>query len=150
MSKKEIGLGAVSVGFGAWMYWAATQLKAKAAFWPKLVAWGIIIIGVLMLVGEVLHSVKAKRSPEKEKKTKEKTKPRYDRVAIIMAMLVAWYFGFTRFSYMISTTLLMLGINYVLGYKKWKVMIPTAVITSLTLYLAFTQLFNVRFPGVFF
>lgn len=150
MNKKEIGLGVAATGFGVWMYWMSTQLKAKAAFWPKLVAWGIIIIGVLILLNEILTARKEAGKPTEKKKDKPKAKPRYDRVLIILGMLIVWYFAFTMFSYTISTTLLMIGISYVLGYRNWKVMIPTAVITSLTLYLAFSQLFNVRFPGVFF
>lgn len=150
MNKKEIGLGAASVGFGVWMYWMSTQLKAKAAFWPKLVAWGIIIIGALILLHEILTFRKNEKKPSEKKSEKTKAKPRYDRVLIILGMMVVWYFLFTMFSYTISTALLMIGISYVLGYRKWKVMIPTAVITSLTLYLAFSQLFNVRFPGIFF
>lgn len=146
MNKKEIGLGVVSVGFGGWMYWMATQMKAKAAFWPKLVAWGIIILGALIIVHEILS---ARKAPAK-KTEKSKSKPRYDRVLIILVMLVIWYVMFTRFSYVIATTLLMIGISYVLGYRNWKALIPTAVVTSVVLYVAFSQLFNVRFPGVFF
>lgn len=150
MNKKEIGLGAASVGFGAWMYWMATQMKAKAAFWPKLVAWGIIMIGALIVLHEILTFRKNGNTPAEKKNDKPKSKPRYDRVLMILGLLIVWYFAFTMFSYTISTALLMIGISYVLGYRKWKIMILTAVITSLTLYLAFSQLFNVRFPGVFF
>ena len=150
MNKKEIGLGAASVGFGAWMYWMATQMKAKAAFWPKLVAWGIIMIGALIVLHEILTFRKNENTPAEKKNDKPKSKPRYDRVLMILGLLIVWYFAFTIFSYTISTALLMIGISYVLGYRKWKIMILTAVITSLTLYLAFSQLFNVRFPGVFF
>ena len=150
MNKKEIGLGAASVGFGAWMYWMATQMKAKAAFWPKLVAWGIIMIGALIVLHEILTFRKNGNTPAEKKNDKPKSKPRYDRVLMILGLLIVWYFAFTMFSYTISTALLMIGISYVLGYRKWKIMILTAVITSLSLYLAFSQLFNVRFPGVFF
>ncbi len=37
-----------------------------------------------------------------------------------------------------------------LGYRKWKVLIPAAVFVSIGLYLAFTQVFNIRFMGMFF
>lgn len=45
---------------------------------------------------------------------------------------------------------MIIATSVTLGYKKWKILLPTAVLVSIGLYVAFTQVFNVRFPGVFF
>ena len=57
---------------------------------------------------------------------------------------------FQYIGYTIPTFLMIAGTAFTLGYRNWKVMIPTALAVSICLYLAFTQLFNVRFPGIFF
>lgn len=149
MHKKDLGVGAVSVAFGAWIYYMTTTMKAKAAFWPKIVAGGIIILGVIIIANALLDMRKVKSNPPQTSK-KPKEKPNYPRVLAIIVMLVIYYFLFTRFSYIIATILLMIGTSAILGYRNWKVLIPTAVITSVLLYVAFSQLFNVHFPGVFF
>ena len=45
---------------------------------------------------------------------------------------------------------MMLATSVTLGYRNWKVLIPTDLLISIGLYLAFTQLFHVRFMGLFF
>lgn len=149
MHKKDLGVGAVAVAFGAWVYYMTTTMKAKAAFWPRIVAYGIIILGVIILINAVLGLRKEKAAPAKEKKA-AKEKPNYLRVLAIIAVLIIYYFLFTKFSYTIATMLLMISTSAILGYRNWKVLIPTAVILSVVLYLAFSQLFHVHFPGIFF
>ncbi|MCI9529840.1 MAG: tripartite tricarboxylate transporter TctB family protein, partial [Angelakisella sp.] len=81
---------------------------------------------------------------------KAKAPPQYGKVLIVLGILIAYYFAFQYIGYTIPTFLMIAGTAFTLGYRNWKVMIPTALAVSICLYLAFTQLFNVRFPGVFF
>ena len=67
-----------------------------------------------------------------------------------MLYLAIYYFAFQTISYTISTFLLMVATSVTLGYRNWKVLIPTTALVSIGLYLAFSQLFNVRFMGMFF
>ena len=145
MHKKDIGLGVVSVAFGAWMFFAATKLKSGAAFWPKLVAAGIILLGVIITV-TAIKSVRSKKTAP-EKKT---SLAQYLNVLEVVALLFAYYFGFQIIGYTIPTFLLIAGTALILGYRNWKALIPTAAIVSVCLYLAFTYLFGINFPGVFF
>ncbi|MCI5625496.1 MAG: tripartite tricarboxylate transporter TctB family protein [Clostridiales bacterium] len=59
-------------------------------------------------------------------------------------------FAFQYIGYTIPTFLLIMATSVTLGYKKWKVLVPAAVLVSIGLYLAFTQVFNIRFMGMFF
>lgn len=151
MAKKDSILGVVSIAFGAWVYYIASTLKKKAAFWPKIVAAGIIILGVIILVNALLELRRQASGKQQAPAKKEKTaKPQYIKVAAIVAILFIYYFMFQYFSYTIATALLIFSTSVVLGYRNWKVLIPTSVIVSVVLYTAFTYLFNIHFPGIFF
>lgn len=147
MQKKDIGLGAVSVAFGAWLFYMATALKSGAAFWPKIVASVIIILG-LIIVGTAL--VPHTKNSEGGSSKTEKAPPQYLKVLEIIVLMMAYYMAFQQVGYTIPTFCLIVGTAFILGYRNWKVMIPTALIISVCLYLAFTKLFGVHFPGVFF
>ncbi len=147
MPKKDIILGSVSVGFGAWVYYIASTLKKKAAFWPKIVAAGIIILGLIILVMGILN-LRNKKAGAQKKLSKEQAN--YLRVLAVVALMVIFYFIFKYVSYILAAFILMVGTSVVLGYRNWKVLLPTACIMSVGLYLAFSQLFNVHFPGAFF
>ena len=81
---------------------------------------------------------------------KEKKNISYKTVALIVVYLFAYYFLFQYVGYVIPTFLMMLATSVTLGYRNWKVLIPTDLLISIGLYLAFTQLFHVRFMGLFF
>lgn len=149
MQKKDIGLGIVSIVFGIWVFVVAAGLKSGPDFWPKLVAIGIIILGAIILVMALLNLRKMGSEPAKTEK-KPKVKPQYFKVVAVIAVLVVYYFAFQFIGYTIPTFLLIAVTSYILGYRKWKVMIPTSLIVSVCLYLAFTKLFAINFPGVFF
>lgn len=146
MQKKDMGVGVFSIAFGAWMFFMATKLKSGPAFWPKIVASGIMILGAIIFITALIQLKKEGKAQEK----KAKTPPQYGKVLIVIGILIAYYFAFQYIGYTIPTFLMIVGTSVTLGYRNWKVMIPTALLVSICLYLAFTQLFNVRFPGVFF
>lgn len=146
MQKKDIGLGAVSIAFGAWVWYMASALKKGADFWPKIVAGAIILLGLIILIMAVLE---VRRGPSAGAK-KAKATPQYLQVAEVAAVLLGYYAAFQYVGYTIPTFLLIFLTALILGYRNWKVMIPTALIASVGLYLIFTRLFGIRFPGVFF
>ncbi len=156
MPKKDIGLGIVSIGFGAWVYYIATTLKKKAAFWPKIVAVGIIALGVIILIQGIIALVKANKAAAAAGKTAEvktavkQETVKYLKVAAVVGLLVVFYFLFQYVSYILATVLLVTGTSVILGYRNWKVLIPTAIVVAVLLYVAFSQVFHVHFPGAFY
>ena len=98
MPKKDIGLGVVSIGFGIWVLTVANELKKKAAFWPKIVAWGIIILGAIILLTGIYHLVQERKASGKQSsQVKAETKAeliKYAKVGGIILLLVAFYFLF--------------------------------------------------------
>lgn len=146
--KKDLGVGVASLAFGAWIYYVSGSLKAKSAFWPKLIAGAIVLLGIVILVVSILELMKDKKTGAKDKPAK--AKPDYLRVALITALLFAYYFGFQYFSYTISTFLLILSTSVILGYKNWKVLLPSSLLVSIGLYIAFSQFLGTHFTAMFF
>ncbi len=146
--KKDLGVGVASLAFGAWIYYVSGSLKAKSAFWPKLIAGAIVLLGIVILAVSILELIKDKKTGAKDKPAK--AKPDYIRVALISALLFAYYFGFQYFSYTISTFLLILSTSVILGYKNWKVLLPSSLLVSIGLYIAFSQFLGTHFTAMFF
>lgn len=146
--KKDLGVGVASLAFGAWIYYVSGSLKAKSAFWPKLIAGAIVLLGIVILAVSILELIKDKKTGAKDKPAK--AKPDYLRVALITALLFAYYFGFQYFSYTISTFLLILSTSVILGYKNWKVLLPSSLLVSIGLYIAFSQFLGTHFTAMFF
>ena len=146
--KKDLGVGVASLAFGAWIYYVSGSLKAKSAFWPKLIAGAIVLLGIVILAVSILELIKDKKTGAKDKPAK--AKPDYIRVALISALLFAYYFGFQYFSYTISTFLLILSTSVSLGYKNWKVLLPSSLLVSIGLYIAFSQFLGTHFTAMFF
>lgn len=146
--KKDLGVGVASLAFGAWIYYVSGSLKAKSAFWPKLIAGAIVLLGIVILAVSILELIKDKKTGAKDKTAK--AKPDYIRVALISALLFAYYFGFQYFSYTISTFLLILSTSVILGYKNWKVLLPSSLLVSIGLYIAFSQFLGTHFTAMFF
>ena len=146
--KKDLGVGVASLAFGAWIYYVSGSLKAKSAFWPKLIAGAIVLLSIVILAVSILELIKDKKTGAKDKPAK--AKPDYIRVALISALLFAYYFGFQYFSYTISTFLLILSTSVILGYKNWKVLLPSSLLVSIGLYIAFSQFLGTHFTAMFF
>lgn len=151
MQKKDMGLGIISVAFGAWMFYTANRFESGPAFWPKIVAVGIIILGVIIFLTALVQTRRTVGAPVAEATEKSpKAKPQYLKVLAVIIVLAVYYFGFQYFSYTISTFLLIAITAFILGYRNWKIMIPTSVIVSIVLYIAFTRLFGIHFPAAFY
>lgn len=148
MAKKDLGLGigAVILGIVTLKYFLG--LPGKSGYYPKIISGAIIILGIVIILNAVKAMKKsAPASPEQKASKKEIS---YKHVALIVLYLAIYYFAFQTISYTISTFLLMVATSVTLGYRNWKVVIPTTALVSIGLYLAFSQLFNVRFMGMFF
>lgn len=146
MSKKEFGLGIGAVALGAATMVYFLSIPPKSAFYPRIISAAMIVLGLVIALKAAraggTGSVKTEQPAEK--------KISYGSVALITAYLVIWYAAFQYIGYTIPTFLMIVAASVTLGYRKWKILIPTALLVSIGLYVAFSQIFNVRFPGVFF
>lgn len=129
----------------------AANLKSGAAFWPKIVAGTIILLGaIIMVMGVLTYTYAKKQSSGKMAAATAKVKPRYLQVLTVIAVLIIYYFAFQYIGYTIPTFLMICVTSIILGYRNWKVMVIIALLISAGLYFAFSNLFGIRFPGIFF
>lgn len=146
MNKKEFGLGIGATALGAATMVYFLSIPPKSAFYPRIISAAIIVLGLVIIFNAVRA---AKAAPVKPEQPAAK-KISYGSVALITAYLVIWYIAFQYIGYTVPTFLMIVAASVTLGYRKWKILIPTALLVSIGLYAAFSQIFNVRFPGVFF
>jgi hypothetical protein len=139
--KKDMWLGIFSILLGCVVIAATQSMPAAAAYFPRFISVLTIIIGAVIAGKDFLTK------SESEKKGEKKS---YRRVIAIVALMVAYYFALWFIGYTISTFLLITAGAMILGYNKWIVTLITAFTVSISLYLIFTNVFNIRFPGVFF
>ena len=152
MKKKEIGVGVISILTGIIAYLGSSTFPTGAsadtlgaAFFPRLVAVIIIILGASIIIG-------ALPKKEDEKAAQEKTTSKsisYGKVMAIIGMLFGYYFLLTNIGYIFSTFLMIAVGAYILNYKNMKVTLIVSACISTTLYLVFTKVFYIRFPGIF-
>lgn len=147
MNKKEFGLGIGATVLGAATMIYFLSIPPKSAFYPRIISIAIIILGLAITYNAVRAAGAAPVNPGQPAAKKEIS---YSSVALIAAYLVIYYFAFQYIGYTIPTFLMIMAASVTLGYRKWKILIPTALLVSIGLYVAFSQIFNVRFPGVFF
>lgn len=145
MNKKEFGLGigAVVLGIATILYFLS--IPPKSAYYPRMISAAIIVLGVVIAFKAMKEG---KSNPPKAKEPEKRIS--YGSVGLIAGYLVIYYFAFQYIGYIIPTFLMIMATSVTLGYRKWKILVPAAVLVSVGLYLAFSQLFNVRFPGLFF
>ena len=152
-NKKDFGLGMFSIVLGASVVIYTGQMRSGPAFFPRLVGVIIIILGVIIAAQSGLK-IKKMRKEETDIAGSTKNpqvKPTFPwRVIAITACLFAYYFLFQVVGYTIPTFLMIFATAVILGYRNWKVLIPTGLITSVGLYYAFTSIFHINFPGIFF
>lgn len=145
LGKKDLGLGIGSIVLGIVTLIYFLGLPGNAGYYPKIISIAIIVLGAVITLGGVRHM---KYTPVQEKPSGKTIS--YGTVALIVAYLAVYYVAFHRFSYTISTFLLVMATSVTLGYRKWKILVPVAVLISIGLYLAFTQVFHVRFMAMFY
>ncbi len=144
MRKKNMIIAISSIIFGIWMYYTASQLKSGPDFWPKIVAAGIIILGAIILSWVFTDKKKEENSSENKGNIKD-----YFNVIAVVFLLVVYYFAMQIVGYTIPTFFLINGTTFILGYRNLKVTCITSLIITIVLYLSFTHLFGINFPGAF-
>ena len=148
MNKKELGLGIGAIALGVATLGYFLSIPPKSAFYPRLISIAIIALGLVITFNAVKAMKAAPVNPEQP--AAKKAQISYSSVGLIIAYLFVYYFAFQFIGYTIPTFLMIIATSITLGYKKWKILLPTALLVSIGLYVAFSQVFNVRFPGVFF
>ncbi|MFP3042531.1 tripartite tricarboxylate transporter TctB family protein [Treponema primitia] len=131
-------------------------LTRTAGLMPKLVCTsGIILCALVFILGLFKEKALAKKAAgdesaeKKEKDWKEMTKSGGKKglpIYITLIVAVVYFILFLILGFAVSSIIIMLVIPSILHYKKYIVVIPVAIISSLAIYFSFTYLFHISLP----
>ena len=109
---------------------------------PKVLAWVILVIGVIHIVGGYL-------TPKTEGDIKAKLAKEFEDSKVILRITlvcILYIFFLEYIGYLIATPLLIMGIMRVIDVKSIKSLLSTAIITTIALFVIFQIVLGVNFP----
>jgi bacteriorhodopsin len=154
MFKREDALvGIVSVLLGIFALVTASTFNENTALdvmgpggVPKILAWVILIIGIVHLVGAYYAPKLDEDKKAQRIKRFEEIKP----VLRIALVCVLYIFLLEYIGYLIATPLLMIGIMWTINVRDIKSLLLTSIITTTVLFLIFGVALKVKLPMGFF
>lgn len=133
-----IAVGVIALIAVAPLAGVKTMDPAGPTAFPKIIAWMMIGIGALHIVG----SLGVKTADDGKKKKKKNQLP----VILISIASIAYYFLLMPVGYPIMTPLLVAAVMLSVGEFRMSKVIPTAVGASAVLFIAFYYGLGVRLP----
>ena len=113
---------------------------------PTILAWVIIIIGIIHLAGAFLTPKLQEDKKDKWAKEFEEAKP----VLRIAAVCIAYIILLEIVGYLIATPLLIIGIMYVINVRNIRNLLLTSLVTTGILFVIFGVVPKVQLPMGFF
>ena len=109
---------------------------------PKVLAWVILIIGVIHIVG-------AYYAPKVDGDKKAKLAKEFEDSKVILRITlvcILYIFFLEYLGYLVATPLLIMGIMWVINVRDIKSLLSTSIITTIVLFLIFDIVLGVNFP----
>lgn len=122
-------------------------------FWPEIIAIGLAVMGLILTI-QGLARFFGERAVKKRKAENEtaiiKTRTTFLRPAGIGLGLLVYYALVEPLGIIVSSILALLGFALTYGERRWKVLIPVAVLMPTGLYYFFVRVANIPMPlGLF-
>lgn len=124
--------------FGIWVRISAMSFQRRDAIFPIMVAYVTIVIAILELISEM-------------RKTEHKDRFKNVNFGCLGACIVAMFlyiFLLKKIGFFIDTTLLCAFTMWALGYRRWKMLVPSAILISALVFGAFYGLMRVPLPTI--
>jgi putative tricarboxylic transport membrane protein len=148
----DLVVAAILLALCAWLYYLTTSFEEVAAlfaqdvppeFLPRLLIWTIAILSVLV---PFEHLLKPHGRAHFDKDRSEPVKPMVYATAGLLALIVL---SIEWLGTYVAIVLACLLLPVLWGERRWKVLIPYALIFSTTVVLLFSRLLGVYFePGL--
>ena len=150
MFKREDSIvGIVSVIIGVFVLFVSSSFSERTSLdtmgpggMPVILAWMMIIIGIIHIVGA--YSV-----PKTGENFKAKYAKEFEEAKVIMqiTLVCALYILLLDvIGYLIATPLLIIGIMWVVNVRNTKKLLSTSIVTTIVLFLIFGVVLGVRLP----
>ncbi len=119
------------------------SLALAPEFWP------IIIASVFTLMGVILATCPSKKETQ-EQSTSILPPARLARLAVILSVLFAVYFLVPLLGMIVSTALIIFGLSWMAGERRWKLLVILSLSVPMLLTIFFLFVANIPIPlGMF-
>lgn len=147
--REDLLIGIVSVLLGIFVLVIAAGFRvntvmdpAGPAGVPSILAWVILVIGVILLVGGFFVP-----KPHEDKKAKWAKEFHEAKPILYITVVCAAYLALLEYiGYLIATPLLIIGIMWVIKVRSIRSLLVTSVFTTIILFLVFSVVLRVSFP----
>jgi putative tricarboxylic transport membrane protein len=162
---KDIFLGGLLAGGFSLVLWVLIpaavpvpkSIKVAALspdFWPKIIAAGLAIMGLVLIAQGMIRLVRERA--ETIEKTVTEAAPAADRRSVfirtvgIMVGLLVYYQIVEPLGIVVSSILAIMVFALIYDERRWKILIPVAVLMPTGLYYFFVKVANIPMPlGLF-
>ena len=134
ISSLESFLLLILCGFALAFLFETTKLQPTAALFPRLVAEASLFILVIALAFKADHVTG--NTPQKGTSFRAALALQAGYLAVVFVL------GFP-----IATFLYLLASPWLMGYRRWKILLPYGVLLTSAVFLVFAYALHVRFPG---
>ena len=129
------------------------------AYYPQLVTYCLMILGVLVLLGGIRQLLFSSRSSQtgggvstesaqvSDDENTPVTGDRFIRLLPLVVLFAALFFALPYLGFPLSTAFALLVLMPLAGERRWYVILPVAILLPMLLYLFFTQVANIPIPG---
>lgn len=137
--------------FSLMMLLLSVDYPKEARRFPQIVAGFTLILCIFQIAMFLIRSKQKKESEQKDERDSESSSNIPAKKWIgVFCITLAYYLVVVPIGFIISSILLLSVIPVYLGYRRYKIIISVAVITTLIAYYIFTGIFYVPLPkGLF-
>ena len=141
----EILLLIILCGFALAFLLETTKLQQTAALFPRLVAEASLLVFVIALGLRFLTSSRTTvREPDAISAKKPPNATSFRAALTLQAAYLAAVF---LLGFPIATLMYLVVCPRLMGYQRWRILLPYSVLLTSAVFLAFAYVLHVRFPG---
>jgi len=160
MKRSEYVISGLLIAFGVFVYLTSNTIPlmvavekgsvVNARFFPKLMSFAMIFLAIVMAVENYARKSSRKAGPTdgepKDERAETSKREVWQRMCGIGIICLFYYYLFEPLGYLISSVLFMLGFLWVLGNRKWIVLLLLSVLAPVTVYVLFKILLGAPLP----
>ena len=162
---KDIFLGSLLAGGFSLVVWVLIpaavpvpkSIKVAALspdFWPKIIAAGLAVMGWVLMVQGVIRSIRERTETitdvSSEATSISDRRSVFLRTVGIMVGLLVYYALVGPLGIVVSSILAIMAFALIYGERRFKILIPIAVLLPIGLYYFFVKVANIPMPLGFF
>jgi hypothetical protein len=132
-------------GFALAFLLETTKLQQTAALFPRLVSEASLFVFVVALAGRLrTSSTAAIRAADS---TSEQSPQNAMSLGAALTLQAGYVAAFFFVGFPLATLMYLIACPRLMGYERWKILFPYAVLLTSTVFLAFAYILHVRFPA---